>query len=142
MKMKKGLLMMALLAVAGVAFAQGDIAVEAATQKTDLWSLLKQGGWAMFPLGAFSFFMVALVIQNFISLRPKTLLHTEQMPELLESSTSFTDVGDEWRRYALYAAKMIKGRMAMDYDKLADQLLLLADQEEAAYRRLGAIVFK
>ncbi|MEI6891490.1 MAG: MotA/TolQ/ExbB proton channel family protein [Pontiella sp.] len=82
--MKKGLLMMALLAVAGAAFAQGDIETAAATQKTDLWSLLQQGGWAMFPLGAFSFFMVALVIQNFISLRPKALLHSEQMPDLLE----------------------------------------------------------
>lgn len=83
--MKKGLLMVALLTVAGAAFAQGDIAeAAAATQKTDLLSLIKQGGWAMYPLGAFSFFMVAMVIQNFISLRPKTLLHTEQMPELLE----------------------------------------------------------
>ena len=82
--MKKGILMMALLTVAGAAFAQGDIEAAAAAQKTDLWTLLKQGGWAMFPLGAFSFFMVALIIQNFISLRPKTLLHTEQMPELLE----------------------------------------------------------
>jgi biopolymer transport protein ExbB len=83
--MKKGLLMIALVAVAGAAFAQGDIETAvAATQKTDLWSLLKQGGWAMFPLGAFSFFMVALIIQNFISLRSKTLLHTENMPELLQ----------------------------------------------------------
>ncbi|MGI9294255.1 MAG: BtrH N-terminal domain-containing protein [Pseudomonadales bacterium] len=65
-----------------------------------------------------------------------------QMPELLKVSSSFTDVGDEWRRYALYAAKMIKGRMAMDYDKLADQLLLLAGQEEDAYRQLQAIAFK
>ena len=64
-----------------------------------------------------------------------------QMPELLESSTSFTDVGDEWRRYALYAAKMIKGRMTMDYDKLADQLLLLAEQEQDAHRQLQAIAF-
>ncbi len=83
--MKKGLLMVALLTVAGAALAQGDIAeTAAATQKTDLLSLIKQGGWAMYPLGAFSFFMVAMIIQNFISLRPKTLLHTEQMPELLE----------------------------------------------------------
>lgn len=85
--MKKGILMMALLMVAGAAFAQGDIEAAAAAslaEKTDLWSLLKQGGWAMIPLGLFSFFMVALIIQNFISLRAKTLLHTEQMPELLE----------------------------------------------------------
>jgi biopolymer transport protein ExbB len=85
--MKKALLTMALLMAAGAAFAQGDAeaAVAAAmAEKTDLWSLLKQGGWAMFPLGLFSFFMVALVIQNFISLRPKTLLHSEQMPDLLD----------------------------------------------------------
>lgn len=83
--MKKRILTVALLMVAGVALAQGDAAANVeATAKTDLWTLLKQGGWAMFPLGTFSFFMVALIIQNFISLRPKTLLHTEQMPELLE----------------------------------------------------------
>lgn len=84
--MKKRLLTVALLMVAGAAMAQGDIetAAAAAADKTNLWTLLKQGGWAMFPLGAFSFFMVALIIQNFISLRAKTLLHTEQMPELLE----------------------------------------------------------
>jgi biopolymer transport protein ExbB len=85
--MKKGLLTFALLVTAAAAFAQGDAesaAAAAMAEKTDLWSLLKQGGWAMFPLGAFSFFMVALIIQNFISLRAKTLLHSEQMPELLE----------------------------------------------------------
>jgi biopolymer transport protein ExbB len=85
--MKKAFLTMALLMAAGAALAQGDIETAVAasmTEKTDLWSLLKQGGWAMIPLGLFSFFMVALIIQNFISLRPKTLLHTEQMPELLK----------------------------------------------------------
>jgi len=82
--MKKGLFTIALLLVAGSALAQGDINVAAAAEKTDLWSLLKQGGWAMWPLGAFSFAMTVLVIQNFISLREKTLLHTEMMPELLD----------------------------------------------------------
>ncbi len=65
-----------------------------------------------------------------------------QMPALEKASTSFTDVGDEWRRYALYAAKMIKGRMALDYDKLADQLLLIAEQEKDAHRQLQAIAFR
>jgi biopolymer transport protein ExbB len=85
--MKKGILTVAVLMAAGAALAQGDASAsvaEAMAEKTDLWSLLKQGGWAMFPLGGFSFFMVALIIQNFISLRPKTLLHSEQMPDLLE----------------------------------------------------------
>lgn len=81
---KKLLAVSLLLVVAGSVYAQGDIEAAAAAQKTDLWTLLKQGGWAMFPLGAFSFAMVALVIQNFVSLRSKTLLHTEMMPDLLE----------------------------------------------------------
>ncbi|MCK5675777.1 MAG: MotA/TolQ/ExbB proton channel family protein [Verrucomicrobia bacterium] len=86
--MKKGLFIMALLLVAGTVLAQGaGIEAEAAAgleQKTNLISLIKTGGWAMWPLGAFSFTMTILVIQNFINLRSKKLLHTEQMPELLE----------------------------------------------------------
>jgi len=82
--MKKGLFTIALLLVAGSALAQGDINAAAAAEKTDLLTLIKTGGWAMWPLGAFSFAMTVLVIQNFISLREKTLLHTEMMPELLD----------------------------------------------------------
>jgi len=86
--MKKGLFITALLLVAGSVLAQGEgIAAESAAdlaEKTNLVQLIKTGGWAMWPLGAFSFTMTVLVIQNFLSLRTKTLLHTEQMPELLE----------------------------------------------------------
>lgn len=87
--MKKGLFVTGLLLLAaGSAFAQGDIAAEAAAKQTNLWELIKVGGWAMWPLGFCSFTSVVLVIQNFISLRSKTLLHTEQMPELLEMMLS------------------------------------------------------
>lgn len=86
--MKKRVLIMTLLFAAGAALAQDagsvGVAAEEAPEGINLWELIKVGGWAMWPLGGFSFFMVALVIQNFISLRPKTLLHTEMMPELLE----------------------------------------------------------
>ncbi len=83
--MKKGLFITALLLVAGVAFAQGEgIEAAAAAEKTSLVSLIKTGGWAMWPLGMFSFTMTVLVIQNIVSLRAKTLLHTDQMPELIE----------------------------------------------------------
>ncbi len=83
--MKKGLFITALLLVAGAALAQGEgIEAAAAAEKTNLISLIKTGGWAMWPLGAFSFTMTVLVIQNFVSLRTKTLLHTEEMPELIE----------------------------------------------------------
>lgn len=85
--MKKRLLIMALLMAAGSVFAQEEVVPAAAdaAQEINLWSMIKTGGWAMWPLGGFSFFMVALIIQNLISLRPKTLLHTEMMPELLEN---------------------------------------------------------
>lgn len=85
--MKKGLFITALLLVAGGVFAQGDIqaaAAEAMAEKTSLISLIQTGGWAMWPLGVFSFAMTVFVIQNFISLREKTLLHTEMMPDLIE----------------------------------------------------------
>jgi biopolymer transport protein ExbB len=82
--MKKRLLIMALLIAAGSVFAQDAVPAVDAPQEINLWSMIKTGGWAMWPLGGFSFFMVALIIQNSISLRPKTLLHSEMMPELLE----------------------------------------------------------
>lgn len=57
--------------------------------------------------------------------------------ELANLSNDFTDIGDEWRRYALFCAKMIKDRMPLDYTKLADQLNLLAQKErDAFYKQL------
>ncbi len=56
--------------------------------------------------------------------------------KLDEVSKRFTDTGDEWRRFALFSAKMLKGRIELDYDKLADQLLLVADMEGECYRQL------
>ena len=62
------------------AFAQGS---ENASQ-VSLLQLIKTGGWAMWPLGGFSIFMITLIIQNFMNLRSKVLLHEEQMPSLLD----------------------------------------------------------
>ncbi len=55
-------------------------------------------------------------------------------------SKQFTDTGDEWRRFALWSAKMIKGRMELDYDKLAGQLAHVADLEADAHRQLRQAV--
>ncbi len=63
-------------------------------------------------------------------------------PELEAISRQFTDTGDEWRRFALYAAKMCKGRMELNYGVLADQLLLVADMEQSAHRALRSAVAK
>ena len=61
-------------------------------------------------------------------------------PRLKELAAKLTDVGDEWRRFALHAAKMCKDRMDMDYGLLADQLLECGNQEETIYRALRAEV--
>lgn len=60
-------------------------------------------------------------------------------PKLEVASRNFTDTGDEWRRFALFAAKMCKGRMALDYGKLATQLEHIADREQAAHQYLRGI---
>lgn len=86
MTMKKRWCALGLVLCAAGAFAQESVATEAALTRDQatLWDMLQQGGWAMIPLGILSFMMGVFVIQNFISLRQKTLLHTEMMPELLE----------------------------------------------------------
>jgi biopolymer transport protein ExbB len=78
--MKRWMIVGVWSALVSVGFAQGS---EPASQ-VSLLQLIKTGGWAMWPLGGFSIFMVTLIIQNFMNLRPKVLLHPEQMPALLE----------------------------------------------------------
>lgn len=81
--MKKSYIIMVLLSVIQFAWAQNTGAAENIEQ-VNLIDLIKTGGWAMWPLGGFSFFMIVLIVQNFISLRSKTLLQTDQMPDLLD----------------------------------------------------------
>jgi biopolymer transport protein ExbB len=88
-RMKKSTWIIGLLTVAGIAFAQETAAPAAsgsglASQDSTLWDLIVMGGWCMWPLGLCSFLAVVFVVQNFFSLRPKVLLHTEMVPELLE----------------------------------------------------------
>ena len=78
---RKITLMLFLLVLSTTVFAQSNLE---AAQQTNLLDLIKTGGWAMWPLGAFSVFMVTLIIQNYISLRAKKLLHVDQMPKLLD----------------------------------------------------------
>lgn len=63
-----------------------------------------------------------------------------QRPALTAVADQLTAVGDEWRRFALQAAKMCKQRMPMDYGLLADELLQCARQEATIYRQLRAAV--
>ena len=58
---------------------------------------------------------------------------------LAEASRTLTDAGDEWRRFALHATKMSRGRETMDVDALATILNHCADLEAGAWQMLRAI---
>jgi biopolymer transport protein ExbB len=84
--MKKSMLYTGLLMLAGSAAAQEAVETGAAltSQNATLWDLIVTGGVTMIPLGILSFLMVVFIVQNFISLKEKTLLHKEMLPELLD----------------------------------------------------------
>jgi hypothetical protein len=58
---------------------------------------------------------------------------------LLEASKKITSAGDEWRRFALNATKMCRGRMPMDVQALADIINTCADKELDAWRLLKTV---
>jgi len=84
--MKKSSYVTGLFLFAGNVLAQTNTATVAsdAEKSQSMLDLFIVGGWCMYPLAALSFFGVVLIVQNFISLREKTLLHKEMMPDLLE----------------------------------------------------------
>lgn len=74
-----------------VAFAQDTNTVEGADAKTEqksdnttLWEMIKQGGWAMYPLGLMSTAMVYFIVQNGLATREKVLLRPDLMPEFIK----------------------------------------------------------
>ena len=61
-------------------------------------------------------------------------------PLLAEFSERLTGIGDGWRRFALMAARMIKGRDRLDPKAVADTLRAQAQQEESFFRDLKVAV--
>lgn len=57
-------------------------------------------------------------------------------PRLNELADALVEVGDEWREFALSAARMIRDREPLVPAKLADQLRRIADHEQAFFRDL------
>ena len=93
---KTAVMMVMLVVFAGVlasAYAQETAAAagDAAVQKTTFWMLIKQGGWSMFPLGAFSVAMLFFIIRNIMMLREKNLLRVD-LKENIEAKLSARDV--------------------------------------------------
>jgi hypothetical protein len=58
---------------------------------------------------------------------------------LKQASKQLTDAGDEWRRFALRATKMVRGRESLDLRALSDQLNHVADREAKVWQGLKAI---
>ncbi len=58
--------------------------------------------------------------------------------ELSEVSRLMTEAGDSWRNFAATSARVCKGRSDLErpYEELKSMLMEIADQEEAAFRRL------
>jgi hypothetical protein len=61
-------------------------------------------------------------------------------PRLNELSEALVDIGDEWREFALSAARMIRDREPLATPALANKLRLIADHEQAFYRDLRRAV--
>lgn len=59
--------------------------------------------------------------------------------QLLAASKQLTDAGDEWRRFALRATKMIRGREELNLKTLSDVLNHVADCEVEVWKKLKAI---
>ena len=62
------------------------------------------------------------------------------LPQLVEHADRLTVIGDDWRMLALTAARMVKGREAVDPAALAARLRAQAAAEEGFFRALGAAV--
>ncbi len=71
-----------LLAASSV-FAQ-DAAASGVVEQTTLIDLIKQGGWAMWPLGLMSVGTVYFIVQNGLALREKVLLRPDLMPDFVK----------------------------------------------------------
>ncbi len=58
---------------------------------------------------------------------------------LAEASSQLTSAGDEWRRFALRATKMVRKREPLDLNALAEVLDGVADREAAVWRQLKEV---
>ncbi|MCF7848386.1 MAG: MotA/TolQ/ExbB proton channel family protein [Kiritimatiellales bacterium] len=92
MKIKKNIvkIVFCVCLLAGAVYAQttNEAAAEtkaaaAKVEKTTLWEMIKQGGVTMYPLGLFSILTVYFIVQNALSLREKTLLRPDLMPDFI-----------------------------------------------------------
>jgi hypothetical protein len=63
-----------------------------------------------------------------------------ELPQLAEFSARLMEIGDEWRAFALAAARMVKGRDAFEPPAIAALLHALGGREAAFFRDLKAVL--
>ncbi len=73
-------------------------------------------------------FLYAAFLQESATLCAQPMWH--------ELATQLTSIGDDWREFALQAARMAKGRSAIDLPLLSQHLFALSAKEEAFFRAL------
>ena len=74
-------------------------------------------------------FIYAAFLQESANLIDSTFLH--------ERSTEMTQIGDEWRDFAVLCARLSKKRKGQEYSDAAKQLSKIADMELDFYQRLS-----
>lgn len=81
-------------------------------------------------------FMYAAFLQEVATLTGNTRFR--------ELSDEMTQIGDQWREFAVITGRIVKNRNRADenYDRAADQLLSIAAREEQFYRNLQQIISK
>ena len=77
-KLQLGIIFLMMFVSSALAQAEG-----VTEQKTTLWQMILQGGWAMIPLGLMSTAMVYFIVQNALALREKVLLRPDLLPEFV-----------------------------------------------------------
>ena len=78
-KLQLGIIFLMMFVSSALAQAEGGVT----EQKTTLWQMILQGGWAMIPLGLMSTAMVYFIVQNALALREKVLLRPDLLPEFV-----------------------------------------------------------
>jgi len=66
-----------------------------AAKSLSLWDLIKQGGWAMWPLGLCSFTLIAMAVMNFLMISPKKMMPPEIVGQLRAAARN-KDIGQAW----------------------------------------------
>ncbi len=79
------------IAPAALAQESGDEPAVSQTEQITLSGMLKQGGWAMWPLGLMSMAMIYFIVRNILLLREKTLLRAD-LKEELEAAIGRKDI--------------------------------------------------